>query len=232
MLTPVSRPTHTPATLLDDAASPLLHEPALFYAPPYERTVEDELAWHLVKYLDPACGLLSQHRVVTPAGPVWVDVVVETVGAGGLVRRIGLDVTAPEEMGDETMPMRDALLVGTGALDAHYRVDEASVLHRLHDVLAVLAAAEPALFTSRAHVNLERLATPDASALAVAPADTRLTVEAAPLDEEDPFAAVDAVGFTVERRVGRVPITWLGDYTRALDTLAPAAGATPMRRAA
>lgn len=232
MLTPVSRPTLTPATLLDDASAPLLREPTLFYAPPYDRTVEDELAWHLVKYLDPACGLLSQHRVVTPAGPVWVDVVIETVGAGGLVRRVGLDVTGPEESHDDTLPLRDALLVGTGALDAHYRVDEAAVLHRLHDVLAVLAAAEPALFTRRAHVNLERLAVPEATSLAVAPADTRLAVEAVAIDDEDPFDALDAVGFTVERRVGRVPITWLADYTRALDALAPVDGAVPMRRAA
>lgn len=230
MLTPVPRPTLTPSDAFADAA--MFREPTLFYAPPYDRPVEDELAWHLVKYLDPECGLLAQHRVVTPAGPSWVDAVVETVGAGGLVRRIGIEVTSEAEARDETLAMRDALLVGTGALDALYRVSEAAVLHRLHDVLAVVAAAEPALFTERAHIVFDRLALPDAVGLTVAPADTHLVVPDAAIDEDDPFAGIDAVGFTVERRVGREPLTWLGDYTRALDALGTSIAAAPMRRAA
>ena len=48
MLTPVPRFPLAPATRLD-APPPILREPTLFYAPPYDRTVEDELAWHLVK---------------------------------------------------------------------------------------------------------------------------------------------------------------------------------------
>ena len=35
-------------------------EPSLFYAPPYERPIEDEFAWHLVKYLDVRAGLQYQ----------------------------------------------------------------------------------------------------------------------------------------------------------------------------
>ncbi len=235
MLTPVPRTPLTPADLLaapSRAAAAQHREPSLFYAPPYERAAEDETAWHLVKYLDPSCGLLYQQRVVTPAGPAWVDFVVETVGAGGLLRRVGLDVTSAEEARDETLPLRDALLVGAGALDAHYRVPEPALVHRLHDVLAVVAAAEPSLFSTRGHVCLERLAAPETLALAVSPADTRLAVPATAMDESDPFAAIDDEAFAVDRRVGRTPVTWLADYTRALDVLGLALDARTVRRAA
>lgn len=234
MLTPVPRPPRSSAALFADASRAAVQhrEPALFYAPPYERAAEDEAAWHLVKYLDAACGLLYQQRLVTPAGPMWVDFVVETVGAGGLVRRVGIDVTGSDEAGDEHLPLRDALLVGAGALDAHYRVPEAALTHRLHDVLAAVAAAEPALFSTRGLVCLDRLAAPEASALAVWPADTRLVVEAPLVDEADPFGASAEEAFAIDRRVGRTPVTWLADYSRALDVLGLAIGARAVSRAA
>lgn len=213
------------------AAQTALHrEPSLFYAPPYERPVEDELAWHLVKYLDPEVGLLYQHRAITPAGPVWVDFVVEQVGPSGLVRRVGLDLT--EDTDDlASAEMRDALLVGTGALDAHVRLPAQAARTRLLDALAVLAACEPALFSPRGLVNLERLASDAARTVTPDPQGACVTVPAPAVDEDDPWAAAPEEAFTLTRRVSRFPRTWLDAYTRALDALGVADDA-PARQAA
>ncbi|HYE56958.1 MAG TPA: hypothetical protein VD948_00560 [Rhodothermales bacterium] len=205
-------------------------EPSLFYAPPYERPVEDELAWHLVKYLDPEIGLLYQHRALTPAGPVWVDFVVEAVLPGGLVRRIGIDLT---EASDDLAlaEMRDALLVGTGALDAHYRLPAEAARVRLLDALAVLATCEPELFSERGRLNLERLATDEARTIEPAPEASAVEVPAPAVDEDDPWAAAPEEAFTITRRASRFPVTWLDAYTKALDALGVAAQAD-VRRAA
>ena len=55
-----------------------LVEPSLFYDPPYERPLEDEFAWHLVKYLTPISRLDYQVKCDTAKAKVWVDFVVET----------------------------------------------------------------------------------------------------------------------------------------------------------
>lgn len=216
--------------LLTPAPAAQHREPSLFYAPPYERPVEDELAWHLVKYLDPEAGLLYQYRALTPAGPVWVDFVIETVLPGGLVRRVGIDLT---ESADDlaSAEMRDALLVGTGALDAHYRLPASAARTRLLDALAAFSACEPGLFSERGLVNLERLASDDARALDPDPQASVIEVPAPPVDDEDPWAALGEESFAVTRRVSRFPITWLDAYTRALDALGVPA-ATPARQAA
>jgi hypothetical protein len=212
-------------------ASTIQHrEPSLFYAPPYERPVEDELAWHLVKYLDPEVGLLYQHRVATPAGPVWVDFVVETVLEGGLVRRVGFDLTEPsDDLG--LAEMRDALLVGTGALDAHYRLPAEAARTRLLDALAVLAQCEPNLFSERGRVNLERLASDEARVVSLAPQAATIEVPAPAVDVDDPWAAAPEEAFNLTRRASRYPVTWLDAYTKALDALGVATE-PELRRAA
>lgn len=203
------------------AASPM-RTPSLFYAPPYDRTVEDELAWHLVKYLQPECGLVSQHRVVTPAGPSWVDVVIERVTVTGRVERIGIEISTEAEATEAHIPLRDAVVVGVGALDALYRVPESAVLYRLHDVLAAVAACEYDLFTARALAMLEKLADPAILDVTVAPAQRTIEVPRVIADEDSALwggPVLGPEGFTVTRLVGREPLTWLHDYTRALDRL-------------
>lgn len=201
-------------------ASSRRREPSLFYAPPYDRTVEDEMAWHLVKYLRPECGLTSQERIETVAGPSWVDFVVELVDDDGRLRRVGIEITsATETASGVALPLCDAVLVGSGALDALYRVSEDSVLHRLHDVLAVVSECDADLFTDRAHVVFERLADPVVCTLAIGGSgEGGIHVPPVVSSEESalwgsPVCGPD--GFTVTRLDRRLPSTWLADYTRA-----------------
>ena len=205
-----------------------VNEPALFYAPPYARPVEDEFAWHLVKYLDERAGLLYQDRVATPAGPVWVDFVVELPAAGG-TRRVGFELTDPADGADpDDARYRDALLVGGEAapLDALYRLDTRSALYRLHDALHLVdrweRAAGTALFSERGRINLDRLATADARAVALAADGGRAYVAAfeAPLDDAevdaDPFEAAPPLPpLRLDRRSAAHPATFLRDYDAA-----------------
>jgi hypothetical protein len=128
------------------------------YQPPYETPLEDEMAWHLVKYLARLVNLESQVRVVTPCGPFWVDFVLERQG-----RRIALEISPLEDQEDpQQQRFRDALVVGSGQFDVLYRLRGHDVFHRLEDVLYLLAKAHPQYFTDRAQVNLERLASDEA----------------------------------------------------------------------
>ncbi len=146
----------------------MTYEPSLFYAPPYERPVEDEFAWHLVKYLDARAGVQYQARVETPAGPFWVDFLVEMADAHGTLRRFAFEISEPDADADKEA-MRDALLVGQGALDGLFRFQSEDLLYRLHDALWCVRCWEGTLFSQRGKVNLETLASLDALQVSLRP---------------------------------------------------------------
>lgn len=134
-----------------------LHEPALFYDPPYDGALDDSFAWHLVKYLAPASGL--QYKVqglIAEVPPLQVDFLVEQDE-----RRIGF-MCGTSEAGWEQDRLRDALFVGSGAVDVLYRFRAIDLERHLHDVLFVASKWDPELFSDRGRTNLEILASPDA----------------------------------------------------------------------
>ncbi len=197
-------------------AHPLV-EPSLFYAPPYERPVEDEFAWHLVKYLEPSAGLAYQYRVETPFTRFWIDFVVEYGG-----RHIAFECSDLFTDADETA-YRDALIVGSGAIDVLYRFRTEDLLHHLHDVLLLISRWEPALFSRRGHINLQTLASQ--TALAEYPRPDTAEVELsypAPIEEDvydgDVFEwpAREAAALKVRRMSRTHPSTWLRQYDQAL----------------
>ena len=222
------RPLNAPR-LFDGAASEEgahpLTEPSLFYDPPYERPLEDEFAWHLVKYLNPISGLLYQAPAQTPGGTFWVDFVVECGAASEPVRRIGFEIgdLEPATPDDEGERLRDALLIGTGALDVLYRFRGPDVLHRLHDCLLLVARRDADLFTHRGRINLETLASPEAAAYRPHRHDATLQLayeraEDVDVYDGDVFAwPAEAPPELVVRRLSHDhPAACLRDYDRAL----------------
>lgn len=197
-----------------------LAEPTLFYDPPYERPLEDEFAWHLVKYLQPISGLLYQEKVETPCVDVWLDFVVELDG-----RRVGFEITDLEEDADpEQERLRAALVLGSGRVDVLYRLRGADVLYRLHDALQLVAAWEPALFSHRGRVNLATLASPAARACRPqrGAAEVRVPMTPEPLADDveallaaEPWPAPPAE-LVVQRLDRGLPGAWMADYERAL----------------
>lgn len=213
------------------AAPPQFAEPSLFYAPPYESPAHEEFAWHAVKVLDPDCGLAAQVPVVTDAGPVWVDFVVEAMLPDGRMRRVGFELTGADE--DEAgAALRDAVLAQSHALDALYRFPASAVLTRVADVLLLVAGFEPALFSLRGRTNLERLASPEALLTLVHPSQAVVVLDPAPPSSDDADAFEDApvapAPLRLVRRSAVHPVTWQNDYERA----ATAFGLAPSRRAA
>lgn len=198
----------------------LLLEPSLFYHPPYERPLEDEFAWHLVKYLNPVTSLAYQVKVETPCANFWVDFVVEHAG-----RRVGFECGELEGgEDDEQERLRDALVLGTGSLDVLYRLRGADLVHRLHDCLLLVARWDPDLFSARGQVNLGTLASPEAQAHRPLRHETLARIAYPQPDAEDSYegeaftwpAPADAPGLVV-RRLGRDnPAGWIRDYDRAL----------------
>jgi hypothetical protein len=199
-------------------AHPLV-EPSLFYDPPYERPLEDEFAWHLVKYLTPISGLQYQVRVETVAMPTWVDFLVEH-GA----RRVGFEVGEVDEADTQALHYRDALLLGTGAVDVLYRFRGADLMYRIHDALHLAAKWDADLFSARGRINLRTLASPEARAHQPRPHDAVACVAYAP---PEPATTPDGEAFAwpgddvpnelVVRRLARArPGAWIRDYDRAL----------------
>ncbi len=193
-----------------------LLEPSLFYAPPYERPVEDEFAWHLVKYLAPTCGLAYQHRIEMPGGQFWVDFVVEHGG-----RRIGFECGDLYTASDDQR-LRDALLMGSGALDALYRFKAEDLMFRLHDCLHLAARLEPGLFSERGRINLDTLASPEARTAPLAHDLVELTVVYTPpadADEIDGEAfdwpAAPAGALHLRRLTQALPAGWIRDFDAA-----------------
>ncbi len=219
---------HTAPRMRKPASTPEPHhpliEPSLFYDPPYERPLEDEFAWHLIKYLRPITGLRYQVKVETPCTNAWVDFVVEH-GA----RRIGFEIGSLDDETDaEQERYRDALVIGSGALDVLYRFRAADLLYRPHDALHLAAMWDPSLFSERGRINLHTLASPEARPCRPRPHETiaQVTYDAPALEDDYDREALpdeqaswpqEVPPVLVVKRLSRAnPGAWLNAYDQAL----------------
>lgn len=127
---------------------------------------------------------------------VTVEVPRSRQSSGDDTRRIGFlyEEVANETAttGDGTVPDDTATPVSKGtidadapslaeepkrlALDALYRLRPEDIIHRLADVLYLVAQWEPALFSERGRTNLERLASREAQAVTVRATDPDVTL--------------------------------------------------------
>ena len=112
------------------------------YEPPYPGAVQDELAWHLVKYLREDARLRSEVEVEVPAGPghgpafFTLDLVVEVPDEAGGVRRIAFETASERTLRDHDRRLRrDATLLAHGAVDVVYRLRGSDLLGHTADVL-------------------------------------------------------------------------------------------------
>ena len=151
------------------------------YEPPYPGAVQDELAWHLVKYLREDAVLHSEVEVEVPPGPghgpafFTLDLVVDVpleVGAGDppAVRRVAFETDSGRTLRDhERRLRRDATLLAHGAIDTVYRLRGSDLLGHMNDVLYLASQWDADVFSERGRINLKTLASPEARALTVRP---------------------------------------------------------------
>lgn len=213
-------PNAAPRLLVDNGPDHLLVEPSLFYDPPYERPLEDEFAWHLVKYLQPIIGLQYQVKVTTACSNAWIDFVVE---AGS--RRIGFEIGNLDPKVDaETLHYRDALVLGTGYLDVLYRFRGEDLMYRIHDALHLASKWDADLFSPRGRINLHTLASDEARAFMPRPHDAEVQLTYVAEDHADQ----DLPQELIVRRLSRAyPASWMHDYDHALGRFSNTGDTTP-----
>ena len=160
-----------------------------FVEPPYSGALQDEFAWHLVKYLPEAARLRSdfEMEVNTPTGPALyvADFVVELPAADGETRRVAFDFSDGRSLRDHDLRLRrDATLLGAGALSTIYRLRGSDLMAQMEDVLFLASRWDADLFSDRGRLNLRTLASPEARALTIRPEQPSVLVPYGPSDGE------------------------------------------------
>ena len=213
----------TPFTPADWAQS-VLAGPA--YAPPYAGALQDEFAWHLVKYLREDLTLEADVALEVDAagGPAvfTVDFLVAVPQPGGAVRRVAFECGGARSLRDHQRQLRrDATLLASGAVDALYRLRGTDLLHHMADCLYLVSLWEGdgpgSPFSDRGRVNLATLASPEARTLRLRPEQPSVMLTYALDPEHDEelterhlwHAANGTAPFVLVRRLdARFPHVW------------------------
>ncbi len=160
------------------------------YLPPYPGAAEDELAWHLVKYLHDDAVLRADVEVEAPNAAFFLlDFVIDVPvgppgGPGDTVRRIAVEVADDRTDTDhERRLRRDATLLSLGAIDTVYRLRPGDVDARVHDVLYLMSRWDTDAFSARGRVNLRTLAGREADGVVLRPEQPSVVVPYAPADD-------------------------------------------------
>jgi hypothetical protein len=134
------------------------------YDPPYESPIEDTFALALAKYVELETAVEKQVDVQTICGTFRLDFL--ATAPNGF--RIGYECdgkefhSGPDWVRDE---WRDAMILGAGAVDAIVRVPGPGIFYHLEDVMFLLSKWDRTVFSERARLNLERLASDDVLAV-------------------------------------------------------------------
>lgn len=155
------------------------------YEPPYPGAVQDELAWHLVKYLREDAHLRSEVEVEIPASGGWpdagtgpafftldlvVEVPVDTGDGAPAVRRVAFEAASGRTLRDHDRRLRrDATLLAHGAVDTIYRLRGSDLLGHMDDVLYLASQWDRDVFSERGRMNLATLASAEARQITVRP---------------------------------------------------------------
>jgi hypothetical protein len=163
------------------------------YEPPYAGALQDEFAWHLVKYLREDARLQSEVAVERPGAFFTLDFLVEAPAADGTPRRVAFECGGARTLRDgQRLLRRDATAIACGAADAVYRLRGSDLLYHMEDVLYLLSQWEgedpqgtASAFSERGRINLKTLASPQAKALRLRPEQASVLVTyPLELDEE------------------------------------------------
>ena len=175
-----------------DWNAPLVSSP--LYTPPYVDAPQDEMAWHLVKYLRDDARLASDVEVEIPGALFTLDFLVTVTGPTPL--RVAFEIGNARNLRDHGMRLRrDATLLAHGCVDCIYRVRSADVMQRMDDVLYIASIWDADVFSERGRINLRTLASPEARALDVRPEQPSVLV---------PYRAADAPPESPERHLWHV----------------------------
>lgn len=126
------------------------------YEPPYESPIEDLFAFNVIKYVDEdRIEFRKQVSIDTICGCFRLDFMIVVNDRVIAIECDGAKFHKGRELHDE---YRDALILGTGSIDAIYRFRGKDLCYHLEDCLLVLSQWEPSAFSDRGRTNLKNLA--------------------------------------------------------------------------
>lgn len=128
------------------------------YTPPYDSPIEDDFAYHIVKYLNANVIFQKQVSATTACGRFRMDFTARQSD-----RTVGLECDGEVFHNNKNYcsardRWRDSLILATGAVEVIYRFTGKNLVYNMNDCLFILAAYEPQLFSERGLVNLTVLA--------------------------------------------------------------------------
>ena len=127
------------------------------FDPPYDSPIEELLAQNALKYLAEDCRFQKQVEVPTNWGTFRLDFLIERRG-----QRIGVECDGRDFHDEYRDEWRDALILGTGAVDVMYRLRGCDLVYHIEDILFLMSGADPMLFSERGQINLAKLASVEA----------------------------------------------------------------------
>ena len=215
------------------------------YDPPYEGALQDEFAWHLVKYLREDLRLESEVAAERPGAFFSLDFVVAVPQPDGSLRRIAFECGGTRSLKDHQRQLhRDATLLASDVVDVVYRLRGSDLLHHMEDVLYLVSQWEgmgpTSPFSERGRINLTTLATPEAKALRLRPeqSSVMMTYTIDPEAEDDHaerhlwHAANGINPFVLIRRLDRrFPDVWSPYAEQAVEEPRRTAKLLPLRKA-
>src|SRR5689334_20970735 len=118
----------------------------LQFDPPYDSPIEELLAWNLDKYIHEDVKLDKQFEAPTPIATFRLDLVARAPSGG----RVGFECDGNEYHQDAFRDeFRDALILGSKAVDVVYRMRGQDLHYHTQDCLYVAMKQDPALFSER-----------------------------------------------------------------------------------
>lgn len=131
------------------------------YQPPYDSPIEDAFAYHFAKYANDDVQLACQVPITTICGLFIIDFVVQSPKIG----RIAIECDGKAFHKESRDEWRDAMILGSKAVDVVYRIRGCDIVHHIDDVLYCLSRLELGVFSKRGEVNLTLLASNEAKKL-------------------------------------------------------------------
>lgn len=126
------------------------------YEPPYDSPIEDSFAYQLDKYLPPSAVLDRQLEVTTQCATYRLDFICSSGG-----RIVGFECDGEGYHDEARDEWRDALIMGTGRVNAIYRITGRNIFHHINRALYLVSQCERNLFSERGRTNLRILGEAD-----------------------------------------------------------------------
>jgi len=186
-----------------------------YYNPPYDSPIEDDFAYNIVKYLEPKSKLIPQFEVKTICGTFRIDFVIQ--GPAGL---IGFECDGKDFHDQSRDEWRDAMILGTKAVESIYRLRGSDIYYRLEDILYIVSLWNPELFSASGIINLETLASDEARKARVEVSRSIAMINYED-EEQDSYSSRPPVYLCMERRQKESPSNrryfWEAAYAFALE---------------